>query len=116
MKVSQDGHIMGRVVIPGGCEIKTRFAAAIGNLDIRSSARTGPGYHDDAYEQGVDYPKVFVQWTARRNIEEFYKSVVKGLIDVKTLITHTFPLEEGAEACNLLVDNPSEALGVVLIP
>ncbi len=116
MKVSQDGHFMGRIVIPGGCEIKTRFASTLGNLDIRSSARTGPGYHDDSYEQGNDYPKVFVPWTTRRNIEEFYKAVSKGSLNINSIISHSFSLDEGAKACNLLVDYPEKALGVVLQP
>lgn len=116
MKISPDGHVMGRIVIPGGCEVKTKFGAATGNLDIRSSARTGPGYHDPYYEQGCDYPKVFVPWTTKRNIEEFYRAVSKGVVNFKPLITHTFSLEEGPEACNLLVESPDEALGVVLKP
>jgi len=116
MKISPDGHIMGRIVIPGGCEIKTRWASTTGNLDVVSSARTGPGYHDDSYEQGNDYPEVFVPWTTRRNISEFYRMAAKGSIKIKPLITHTFPLDRGPEACNLLVDSPDRALGVILKP
>jgi len=116
MKVSPDRHIMGRVVIPGGCEVTTRFGAAIGNLDIRSSARTGPGYHDDSYEQGGDYPKTFVPWTTRRNISEFYRAMESGRIKMKPVITHEFPLDRGPEACELLIGHPEKALGVVLRP
>ncbi|HNS31804.1 MAG TPA: zinc-binding alcohol dehydrogenase [bacterium] len=116
MKTSQDRHFMGRVVIPGGCEIKTRFASSMGNMDIRSSARTGPGYHDDDYEQGKDYPRGFVPWTTKRNIEEFYRATAKGLIDMKSLITHSFPLDKGPDACNLVVDSPDKTLAVVLKP
>ncbi len=116
MKTAPDGHFMGRIVIPGGCEIKTRFGSGLGNIDIRCSARTGPGYHDTLYEQGIDYPKTIVPWTTRRNLQEFYRAAAIGKIKMKPLITHTFPLEKGPDACNLLVDHPEETLGVVLKP
>ena len=70
IKKAPDTHLMGRIVIVGGARIDHGFAAALGNLDVRSAARTGPGYHDEAWEHGADYPPVFMQWTTRRNLEE----------------------------------------------
>ena len=57
-------------VLVGGATVEHSFGAALGNLDIRSAARTGPGYHDKEWEHGASYPKVFVPWTTKRNLEE----------------------------------------------
>ena len=116
MKTSPDTHKMGRVVIPGGCQIKTSFGAAIGNLDIRSAARTGPGYYDPDYETGKDYPPVFVPWTTRRNLEETIRAVSEKKLLLKHLITHTFPISQAPEACELLISQPQKTLGVILKP
>ena len=60
MKVSADGHQMGRIVAVGGCKFTVGGGAWSGNVDIRPSSRTGCGYHDPAWEYGKDYPDVFV--------------------------------------------------------
>lgn len=116
LKEAPDTHKMGRVVIVGGATITHGFAAALGNVDVRSAARTGPGYHDAAYERGRDYPRVFVEWTTGRNLEETVRWMAEGTLDVASLITHRYPLEEIDRACELLIERPNEALGVVLRP
>jgi threonine dehydrogenase-like Zn-dependent dehydrogenase len=116
MKVSPDTHIMGRVVIVGGARISHGFAASLGNLDVRSSARPGPGYHDEEWEHGRDYPPVFVQWTTRRNIEEVLRAAVEGKLKVKRLISHEYPLDKAPEACEKIIQTPGETLAVVLKP
>lgn len=116
MKTAPDTHKMGRIVIVGGARIEHTFAAALGNLDVRSAARTGPGYHDEAYEHGRDYPPVFVQWTTRRHLEEILRLIEEKKLNVRSLITHTYPLNEAAEACEQLIQHPDQALGVVLEP
>lgn len=78
MKLTPDTHRMGRVVNVGGARIDHGFAAALGNIDVRSAARTGPGYHDEAWEHGKDYPPVFVPWTTRRNVEECLRFMAEG--------------------------------------
>jgi threonine dehydrogenase-like Zn-dependent dehydrogenase len=114
MKVTPDTHVCGRVVIPGGATITQRFGSGLGNLDIRSAARTGPGYHDEAYEYGADYPKVFVQWTTKRNMEELLGWISAGRLMVKPMITHQVPLDEAPDVCRLIIEHPEQTLGVVL--
>lgn len=114
MKVAPDTHVYGRVVNVGGASITHRFGAALGNLDIRSAARTGPGYHDEEYEHGANYPRVFVPWTTKRNIEELMAWVAAGRLHVKELITHAPMLDEGPEACREIIEHPEKTLGVVL--
>ena len=107
---------MGRIVLVGGAQITHGFGASLGNVDVRSSARTGPGYHDEAYEQGREYPKVFVEWPTQRNLAECLRAMVAGKLQVSPLYTHEFVLDDIAAAVDVLVESPAEALGVVLKP
>lgn len=116
MKRSPDTHQMGRIVIVGGARIDHTFAASLGNLDVRSAARTGPGYHDEAWEHGQDYPPVFVKWNTNRNMETCLDFVAREVIAVDPLITHRVPLTKAPEACEALIATPNEALGVVILP
>ncbi len=116
MKTSPDTHKMGRIVIVGGASITHTFAAELGNLDVLSSARTGPGYHDESWEHGHDYPSVFVEWTTQRNLEEILRWIKEKQIDVKSLITDEVPLIQAPEACEKLIQHPDHALGVILLP
>ena len=116
MKRAPDTHQMGRITIVGGARIEHVFASGLGNLDVRSAARTGPGYHDEAWEHGRDYPPVFMQWTTRRNLEECLGFMASGGMLVEPLITHRVGLSEAPEACEDLIQRPNEALGVVLVP
>ena len=92
------------------------FGSALGNVDLRSAARTGPGYHDPAYERGQAYPEVFVEWPTQRNLAECLRAMAAGKLRVQPLYTHEFALEEIAAAVDVLVESPPEALGVVLKP
>ncbi|MDF2721071.1 MAG: alcohol dehydrogenase [Paenibacillus sp.] len=114
MKHSPDSHVNGRVVIVGGATITHRFGAPLGNLDIRSSARTGPGYHDKQYEYGADYPQVFVPWDTKRNIAEIMGWIASGRLNVRDLISHRVPLEQAPNICRMIVEEPEKTLGVVV--
>lgn len=116
LKKSPDGHHMGRIVIVGGAHVSHGFAAGLGNVDVRSAARTGPGYHDEAYEHGASYPSVFVEWPTQRNLDLCLRAIAGGRLKVRPLITHEIPLDDVAQAVDLLVEKPGEALGVVLRP
>ncbi|MAE63147.1 MAG: hypothetical protein CMJ18_02640 [Phycisphaeraceae bacterium] len=116
MKHAPDGHAMGRVAIVGGATIDHAFAAALGNLDLLSVARTGPGYHDAAWEQGGDYPPVIVPWTTGRNMEQCLDFIANKRLLVEPLITHRVSLSDAPDACDLLISSPNEALGVVILP
>ena len=85
-------------------------------MDVRSAARTGPGYHDEDYEHGQAYPPVFVEWPTQRNMAECMRAIADGKLLVRPLITHEIELERVDEAVDLLVERPQEALGVVLKP
>lgn len=116
LKRSPDTHRMGRVVVVGAARIDQVYAAALGNVDVRSSARPGPGYHDKEWEHGKDYPPVFVEWTTRRNLEECLRFMALGRLHPEALLTHRVPLTEAPEVCETLIASPGEALGVILLP
>ena len=116
LKQAPDTHRMGRIVLVGGAQVTHGFGSALGNVDVRSAARTGPGYHDPAYERGQAYPEVFVEWPTQRNLAECLRAMAAGKLRVQPLYTHEFALEEIAAAVDVLVESPDEALGVVLKP
>ncbi|MBN1673313.1 MAG: zinc-binding alcohol dehydrogenase [Kiritimatiellae bacterium] len=116
MKRAPDGHQMGRISIVGGCKINTGYAASAGNVDVRSSARTGPGYHDEAWERGRDYPPVFVRWDTQQNLRLCLKLMAEKRLQVDPLVTHRVPLDEAPAACEDLIQTPQKALGVILLP
>jgi predicted dehydrogenase/threonine dehydrogenase-like Zn-dependent dehydrogenase len=84
-------------------------------LDVRFSRSYGPGRYDDRYElQGIDYPAGYVRWTERRNIESFLDLLAHKEIEVETLVTGTFPIEQAATAYEGLAAGTVPAVGVLL--
>ena len=82
-------------------------------ITLQVSASYGPGRHDSFYEdEGNDYPVGFVRWTEQRNFEAVLDMMSSGVLDVKSVITHRFDIENAIDAYSLL-DNP-DALGIVL--
>ncbi len=113
LQLAPDTHHYGRIVIVGGASITHKFAAGLGNVDVISAARTGPGYHDEDYEHGSDYPPVFVPFPTQRNLELALRLMSEGKINVEALITDIVPIDKAADACEKLIQTPNEALGVI---
>ena len=86
-------------------------------LDFRVSRSYGPGRYDAAYEQkGHDYPIGYVRWTETRNMEAFLGLLTDGKLDLKSLITHRFPIERAHGAYDLITGKTREQfLGVLII-
>ena len=85
-------------------------------LDFRVSRSYGPGRYDAAYEQkGVDYPIGYVRWTETRNMEAFLQLLADGKVDVETLITHRFPIDQAQSAYDLIAGKTQQAFLGVLI-
>lgn len=85
-------------------------------LDFRISRSYGPGRYDAAYEQkGRDYPIGYVRWTETRNLEAFMQLLAENRIDVRSLITHRFPIDRASVAYELITGKSREPfLGVVI--
>ncbi len=84
-------------------------------LDFRISRSYGPGRYDAAFEQkGRDYPIGHVRWTETRNMEGFLQFLAGGQLDLKSLVTHRFPIEQAHSAYDLISGNIRERSLAVL--
>jgi predicted dehydrogenase/threonine dehydrogenase-like Zn-dependent dehydrogenase len=84
-------------------------------LDVRFSRSYGPGRYDERYElEGIDYPAGYVRWTERRNLECFLDLVARKEIEVETLISGVFPLENASTVYADLSSGSLKAVGVLL--
>ena len=85
-------------------------------LDFRISRSYGPGRYDSAYEQkGRDYPIGYVRWTETRNMQAFLQLLAEGKLNVKSLITHRFPIERAEGAYDLITGKVGQSFLGVLI-
>lgn len=116
MKVTPDGHAMGSLVMVGGLEITTGWGANLGNLDLRSSARTGAGYHDTPWELGqTAYPNVFMRWTTQTNLQLALRMIADKRINPAQIISHKLPLKDFGKSIDLLLNEPDKTQAVVLM-
>jgi predicted dehydrogenase/threonine dehydrogenase-like Zn-dependent dehydrogenase len=85
-------------------------------LSFQISMSYGPGRYDPEYEErGHDYPFGYVRWTEGRNLEAFFDLVANGTVDVKSLISHRFAIDDGENAYKLISGETKEPyLGIVL--
>ena len=107
----------GRVVMVGvtGMEVP-RDIYYRKELDFRLSRSYGPGRYDPLYEeQGIDYPIGYVRWTEGRNMEAFAQLLAAKRIDVAALTTHTFSVDDGSKAYELITGKTGQRFVGVLI-
>ncbi|AHF92921.1 alcohol dehydrogenase [Opitutaceae bacterium TAV5] len=114
MSVAPDGVPHGRIVFPGGAKITVLMASNMGNIQLVSSAKAGPGYRDSRYESGADYPAVYVPHTVRRNVETMLSLMGDGRLDLSKLVTHRFAFPDAKNAYAMLQQPDVEALAVLL--
>jgi predicted dehydrogenase len=85
-------------------------------LDFRISRSYGPGRYDAAYEQkGRDYPIGQVRWTETRNLEAFLQFIADDKLNLPSLITHRFPIEQATRAYDLITGSTGEPFLAALI-
>ncbi len=85
-------------------------------LTLLVSRSYGPGRYDQNYEEkGIDYPPGYVRWTEGRNFSAFLDLIADQKITLHPLITHRYPIQNGAEAYQLIKNkSDSNYLGVIL--
>ena len=84
-------------------------------LDVRFSRSYGPGRYDDRYElEGIDYPAGYVRWTERRNLGCFLDLIARKEIEVETLVSGVFPVEQAGTVYADLASGSLAAVGVLL--
>jgi len=107
----------GRIVCVGVADIHPqRNEMWHKEVQITVSKAGGPGTFDPFYEnKGIDYPAGYVRWTENRNLEEFLRLVAQNKVDVKSLISHRFKIEEAEKVYKDIIDNTGGPyIGVVL--
>ncbi len=107
----------GRVVVVGAVRMDIpREDFFKKEINVVISRSYGPGRYDPVYEEsGNDYPLAYVRFTEQRNMQTFLELVSQGKLDVKTLITHRFDVDQAAEAYELIEGDKTEPyLGIVM--
>jgi predicted dehydrogenase/threonine dehydrogenase-like Zn-dependent dehydrogenase len=106
----------GRLVVVGAVDISLPWLEMyLKEVRLLMARAYGPGSYDAAYERkGQDYPASYVRWTENRNMGEFLRQVETGKVRLESLVTHTFPLEQAAEAYRTILDPSSHSLAVLL--
>lgn len=107
----------GRVIVTGAVRMDIpREPYFKKEIKVMISCSYGPGRYDPAYEEGgQDYPLAYVRFTEQRNMQTFLQLVAQKKLDLQRLITHRYPLDQAAEAYQLLEGERREPyLGIVL--
>ncbi|MBI4022806.1 bi-domain-containing oxidoreductase [Candidatus Berkelbacteria bacterium] len=96
----------GRVVVVGavGMDLE-RPDFYQREADFLISTSYGPGRYDLDYEVGGhDYPIAYVRWTENRNMQAFLDLLAMGRIDVASLTSRIFSIDEAPAAYGTLKD------------
>jgi predicted dehydrogenase/threonine dehydrogenase-like Zn-dependent dehydrogenase len=81
-------------------------------LDVRFSRSYGPGRYDDRYElDGIDYPAGYVRWTERRNLACFVDLLARGELEIGSLVSGTFPVEQAVDVYDRLSSGDLHGVG-----
>ncbi len=107
----------GRIVLVGVADIHPqRNEMWHKEVEIIVSKAGGAGTLDPLYEnRSIDYPIGYVRWTENRNLEEFLRLTAGKKLDVQSLITHRFKIEQAENAYKDMLSNKGGPyIGVVL--
>ncbi|MDR4484994.1 MAG: bi-domain-containing oxidoreductase [Nitrospirales bacterium] len=106
----------GRVVVVGAVGLVVpREPYYVKELELRLSCSYGPGRYDTEYEEnGQDYPYGYVRWTEQRNMSAFLNLIAEKKLNLKTLTTHTFAIDDANQAYDMISNQTESYLGVVL--
>ena len=69
------------------------------------------GAHNSSHPR---YETPYNQWTQKRHAELFFDLVIDGELDVKSLISHRVPFDRAPQIYSMLLEDRSEAMGVII--
>ena len=107
----------GRVVVVGAVRMDIpREDFFKKEISVVISRSYGPGRYDPGYEEnGNDYPIGYVRFTEQRNMQTILDLIAQRSLDVRSLITHRFGIDEAVEAYSLIEGEKREPyLGIVV--
>ncbi len=110
-------RLKGRVVVVGAVRMDIpREDYFKKEISVVISRSYGPGRYDPFYEEsGNDYPLAYVRFTEQRNMQTFLELVSQKKVDVVSLITHRFLVDDAAAAYQLIEGEKREPyLGIVM--
>lgn len=104
----------GKVVLVGDVKLDfNRDPFYSKEIDFLISCSYGPGRYDNNYEKnGRDYPYSYVRWTENRNMELFVDLIEQGKINIDSLVSDEFELDNVESAYDSIKHGGS--LGVLL--
>ncbi|HBS48318.1 TPA: oxidoreductase [Candidatus Dependentiae bacterium] len=104
----------GKVVLVGDVKIDfDRSPFYSKEIDFLISCSYGPGRYDQSYENECkDYPFAYVRWTENRNMQLFVNMIVQKKINIDSIISQEFSVDDSIEAYKALKNKKS--LGIVL--
>jgi polar amino acid transport system substrate-binding protein len=107
----------GRVTVVGAVKMDVpRKSFYDKELELRLSRSYGPGRYDYNYEEaGHDYPFGYVRWTENRNMQSFLQLISSGKINIKSLITHRFDIENAEKAYELISGKSGEKYSGIIL-
>ena len=65
-------------------------------------------------EHGIDYPIGYVRWTENRNMQAYLDLLAREKLNPDVLITHTYPLQQAAEAYQMILDRDEPFVGILI--
>jgi polar amino acid transport system substrate-binding protein len=100
-------------LVPFGLPREIAYAK---ELELRISRSYGPGRYDAGFEEkGIDYPAGYVRWTETRNLEAFLHAIGDGRVNVSSLVTRRYDLDDAPAAYDTLVSGRgSRPLGILI--
>lgn len=107
----------GRVVVIGAVRMDIpREDYFKKEISVVISRSYGPGRYDPFYEEaGNDYPFGYVRFTEQRNMEAFLDLLAQDRLDIKSLISHRYPVDRAADGYGLIQGAKTEPyLGILL--
>jgi len=105
----------GRIVVVGVLDLHLpREDFFQKEAEITISRAAGPGRYDMSYEKsGVDYPYQYIRWTEGRNLKEAMRLIASGRLEVKSLISNTFPLDRAADAYQRILSGAPDLAHII---
>jgi predicted dehydrogenase/threonine dehydrogenase-like Zn-dependent dehydrogenase len=107
------GRVVAVGLVPFGLPREIAYAKEI---DLRIARSYGPGRYDANFEEkGIDYPVGYVRWTETRNLEAFLQCLAAGQVELASVITHRYSLDDAPGAYDELVSQGGpRPLGMVI--
>ncbi|GAG31762.1 unnamed protein product, partial [marine sediment metagenome] len=105
----------GKVVLIGRTPIEIpREPFYEKEADFLISTSYGPGRYDPEYEEKGKYmPLEYIRWNEKENLASFLNLIAENKIDVESLISKEFPVEEANKAYDILKQDIS-IFGIVI--